>query len=177
MTALWTVDDLFALPDDGNRYEIFDGSLLVSPPSAMPHISTTYRLRRLLERQAPPEFAVVVEGVGMYRTQTNYFIPDLLVFGEEVLKGEGRGVSPDDALLAVEVVSPSNAGNDTVLKRHAYAVMGVREYWIVDERDRTLRVLMPDELAKYAERAVVHPGEAWRSDEPFPLMVDPGEIF
>ena len=47
-TAPWTVDDLFAMPDDGYRYEIFDGSLLVSPPAAMPHASSVTRLSRIL---------------------------------------------------------------------------------------------------------------------------------
>ena len=54
---------------------------------------------------------------------------------------------------------------------------GIREYWIVDERDHTLSILMPGEHGGYAEHAVIRPGETWRSDEPFPLEVDPGELF
>ncbi|HEU4426481.1 MAG TPA: Uma2 family endonuclease [Pilimelia sp.] len=173
----WMIDDLHALPDRGYRYEIFDGSLLVTPPPALPHASVLYRLRRLLERQAPAALAFV-ESIGVYPNDTNYYIPDMVLIPLPVLDGEGQGVSPDDVLLAIEVVSPSNPGNDHVLKRHAYAVAGIREYWIVDERDHTLRVLTPGEHGGgYVERAVIRPGETWRSEEPFPLEVDPGELF
>lgn len=108
----WTVDDLVELPDDGYRYEIFDGSLLVTPPPPIPHISTTYRLRRRLEAQAPAGFAVI-EGAGVYPNETNYFIPDLLVIREDLLVGDARGIDPRDALLAVEVVSPGNWATTT----------------------------------------------------------------
>lgn len=172
----WTVDDLYALPDDGYRYEIFDGSLLVTPPPALPHASTIAELRRLLERQAPSDL-VLVENVGLYADEKNFYVPDLILITKQVLRSGGRGVGPADVRLAVEVVSPSNPGNDHVLKRHAYAAAGIREYWIVDERDQTLRVLMPGEHGSYVEHAVIRPGETWRSDEPFPLEVDLGELF
>jgi Uma2 family endonuclease len=172
----WTVADLDDLPDDGFRYEIFDGSLLVTPPPAIPHFRATYRLRRLLERQAP-ENLVIGEGAGVYPNDTNFYVPDLFVVPAAALDGEGRGFAPSDLLLAVEVVSPSNPGNDLVLKRHAYAAAGVPEYWIVDGRDRTLRVLRLVAPGKFADDVVVKAGERWRSERPFPLEVDPAEIF
>jgi len=175
VAGAWTIDDLDGLPDDGYRYEIFDGSLLVTPPPPKPHLRETYRLRRLLERQAPDQ-VIVIEGAGVFPNGTNYYIPDLVVALAERLEGEGRGFAPSEVLLAIEVVSPSNPGNDLVLKRHAYAAAGIREYWIVDERDKTLRVLMPGE-GGYVEHAVIRAGEQWRSEEPFPLAVDPGELF
>jgi Uma2 family endonuclease len=172
----WTLDDLDALPDDGYRYEIFDGSLLVSPQPAVPHFRATTRLHRLLDRQAPDGF-YLGQNAGVYPNRTNFYVPDLIVIRAESMEGEGRGFLPGDVLLAVEVVSPTNPGADLVLKRHAYAVAEIREYWIVDERDRTLRVLMPDGEGGYAERAVVKPGDTWRSVEPFPLAIDPAEVF
>lgn len=173
----WIVDDLFELPDDGHRYEIFDGSLLVTPPPAMPHVGTTYRLRRRLEAQAPAGFAVIDSGAGVYPNERNYYIPDLLVIHEDLLTGDAQGVHPHDALLAVEVVSPGNPGNDYVLKRHVYAVAGVPQYWIADERDRSLHVLFPGDSGSYVERAIARPGQPWRSEDPFPLVVDPADIF
>ncbi len=63
--AWWTVEDLAALShDNGNRYEILDGSLLVNPPPAIPHASAVLRIRRLLEAAAP-EHLVAVENVGL----------------------------------------------------------------------------------------------------------------
>jgi Uma2 family endonuclease len=173
----WTVQDLDALPDDGYRYEIFDGSLLVTPPPALPHAAVLDRLKESLRRQAPPTIKFV-ENIGVFPGQTSFYIPDLVVITKQVLESGRKGLTPAEVLLSVEVVSPNNPGNDLVLKRHAYAVAGIREYWIVDERDRTLRVLMPGEPGDgYTEHAVVRPGERWRSEQPFPLEVDPAELF
>lgn len=172
----WTVDDLYALPDDGERYEIFDGSLLVSPPPEFAHTCTAVLLRDLLTRQAPTGF-VVVDGGGVYVTQTKYYIPDLAVIRRERLRDRSRRLVPSDILVAVEVVSPNNPSNDLVLKRHAYATAGIPEYWIVDERERTLTVLGPDGPDSYAERGVARPGEPWRGERPYPVVVDPAEIF
>jgi len=36
-TARWTADDLDRLPDDGNKYEVVDGRLLVTPAPAPSH--------------------------------------------------------------------------------------------------------------------------------------------
>jgi Uma2 family endonuclease len=172
----WTVADLDALPDDGFRYEIFDGSLLVTPSPPLPHFRATYNLRRLLERQAP-DGVVVGEGVGVYPSSTSFYVPDLFVVPASSVAGDGLGLQPGDLLLAVEVVSPSNPGNDLVLKRHAYAVASIPEYWIVDQRDRSLRVLRLESPGKFADDIVVKAGEQWRADRPFPLVVDPADVF
>ncbi|HKA05225.1 MAG TPA: hypothetical protein VKD67_12890, partial [Acidimicrobiales bacterium] len=71
----WTVDDLYQLPDIGVRYELFDGSLLVSPSPILRHARATNRLRRLLERQAPDDVEVGQDaGVTIHGRRT-YFIP------------------------------------------------------------------------------------------------------
>jgi Uma2 family endonuclease len=72
-----TVNDLFDLPDDGNRYEIFDGNLLVTPLPAVPHAATTTNLRDRLYDQAPRRLRIT-QGVGVYANDSNYFIPDLI---------------------------------------------------------------------------------------------------
>jgi Uma2 family endonuclease len=172
----WTVDDLDGLPGDGFRYEIFDGSLLVTPAPGTPHVRAASRLHRVLVRQAPEEMEIG-QGAGVHPDETNFYIPDLFVVRSAVMDSDGRGFSPSDLLLAVEVVSPSNPGNDLVLKRHAYAVAGIAEYWIVDGRDRTLRVLRLESPGKYADDVIVGAGQEWRSETPFPLVIDPAQVF
>jgi hypothetical protein len=54
----FTVDDLEAMPDDGRRYELLDGMLLVSPTSAFRHQKIAYRLHAALELVAPEEYEV-----------------------------------------------------------------------------------------------------------------------
>ncbi|MEV4535374.1 Uma2 family endonuclease [Asanoa sp. NPDC049518] len=175
-TEAWTVDDLDDLPDDGYRYEIFDGSLLVSPPAAMPHIASTVWLRDLLHAQAPRHFKLI-EGAGVFANARNFYIPDLMVVRDEVLKSRERGVRPADVLLAIEVVSPSNPSNDLFIKRKAYAQFNIPEYWIVDRRDESLSVFQLDERSEYQLAAKVHPGSRWQAEKPFPLAVDPADLF
>lgn len=174
LESLWTVDDLAGLPE-GYRYEIFDGSLIVSPPADVPHGGAVGRLHRLLSRQAPPEL-FVGNDIGVSRQLTSYFVPDLLVVPDATVRKGGKALGPADVLLVVEVLSPGNSGRDLVLKRHEYAVAGIPQYWIIDPARQTLTVLR---LAAggYAETGTARPGESWRTEEPFPLTVDPADLF
>jgi Uma2 family endonuclease len=132
----WTINDLGDLPE-GYRYEIFDGSLLVSPPPPLPHVRATKYLDRLLERQAPAHLCVLTAGAGVsIRGGASYLIPDVVVVPWSALDRPRPTLLPPDVLLAVEVLSPSNPGNDLVLKRHEYAVAGIPQYWIVDPSRR-----------------------------------------
>jgi Uma2 family endonuclease len=172
----WTIEDLAKLPDDGMRYEIVDGSLLVSPMAGRRHVRAATLLRRLLDRQTPPDLTTVQEGGVNVQRRRSYFVPDLFVTRLDTFdKGDDDSFDQSEVLLAVEVLSPSNRGNDLVIKRHYYATGGIPHYWIVDPEKRTLTVLTLDGES-YVERAVVEPGQVWESREPFPLRIDPGEF-
>jgi Uma2 family endonuclease len=172
----WTFDDLDQTPDDGQRYEIFDGSLLVTPPPALPHTCVTLLLSDQLERQLPSGIRAV-ENVGIaIRGGTTVFVPDLTLLPLATLRRRAAVIAPDDTQLVIEVVSPSNAGRDLVLKRHGYAVGGIQYYWIVDPRAATVSVL---ELVgdAYKETATIKAGEAWHTEAPYPLMIEPAEFL
>jgi Uma2 family endonuclease len=173
----WTVEDLARLPDDDRmRYEIVDGSLLLSPQAGKRHVRAANRLRRLLDRQTPPDIETIQDaGVNIQRHRS-YFVPDVFVVrGATLDRDDVDSFEQDEVLLIVEVLSPSNPGNDLVIKRHYYAAGGIPQYWIVDPDKRTLTVLTLDGTA-YVERAVVEPGQVWASEEPFPLRIDPAEF-
>jgi Uma2 family endonuclease len=172
----WTVDDLDQLPDIGVRYELFDGSLLVSPAPAWRHTRANNLLREVLATQMPTDFTLIHDGGVTVRGRRTYFIPDLCVVPATVYDKEIDLLDQDDVRLAVEVLSPSNPGNDLVLKRHYYATGGIPNYWIVDPKRRTLTVLALDGDS-YTERAVVEPGQVWECAEPFPLRIDPGDFL
>jgi Uma2 family endonuclease len=171
----WTVDDLADLPDDGQQYEIFDGSLLVSPHADVFHGGVVYRLRRALDRQASVGL-LVSNDLGISNRRSSYFVPDLFVARTEVFDKGGDALDPADVLLVVEVVSPGNAGRDLVLKRHEYAAAGIPSYWLVEPRKQTLTAL--DNVGGvYHEAAVVQPGQPWRGDRPFPFELDLDDLF
>jgi Uma2 family endonuclease len=146
-TKVWTVDDLQHLPDDGFRYEVIDGELLVTPAATLDHQEAIARLHLLL---APY--------VAEHRCGHVVFAPADVVFSPR------RGVQPDlfvvplvdgrrpkrfaDAgrlLLAVEVLSPSTARADRVKKRRVYREERVDEYWIVDLDARVIERSTPED--------------------------------
>jgi Uma2 family endonuclease len=171
---LWTIDDLERLPDDGNRYEIFDGSLLVSPHADVSHGLVSNKLRRLLERDAPDDL-FVGHDIGVSRKMSSYFVPDIFVVRAAALDHRGPALRPADVVLVVEVLSRGNRGRDLVLKRHEYAVSGIPCYWIVDPDEAALRVLELDGDV-YREAEVVRAGAVWATERPFRLAFDLADV-
>jgi Uma2 family endonuclease len=175
--ARWTIDDLADLPE-GYRYEILDGSLVVSPPPDTLHVSAAHKLGRRLDNAAPDTLLATGVGLGVQiRNGLTYLVPDVVVLPWSVLKTQAQAADPADVLLVVEVLSPSNSSHDLITKRHEYAVAGIPQYWIVNQDKRELTVLTLDDSGRhYIERAVVRAGEQWASDEPFPLALDPAQF-
>ena len=177
--SAWTIEDLDHTPDDGNRYEIADGSLVVSPAPAVRHGNVNDRLSDALKRQAPAGTRVLTVGLGVtMNRRRSLYIPDLLIVPSASLEADRKNLPANEVLLVAEVLSPSNAGFDVVQKRHDYAAAGIPRYWIVDPQAKTITVLaLPGGATVYKEEFVVRAGEPWQTDSPYPLTVDPDEIF
>jgi Uma2 family endonuclease len=174
----WSIEDLAGLPDDGMRYELVDGSLLVSPHAGVPHGRIVQRLRRKLEETVPERLEIGQDLAVRARTPRSYFVPDLWIVRAEALERDSQTFEPDDLVLVVEVLSEGNRGVDLVLKRHFYADGGIPEYWIVDPPARTITVLRLEEgQTQYTDVAVVKAGETYRADVPFPLALDPADVL
>lgn len=173
----WTIDDLKKLPhDEANRYELYDGSLIVTPQAGVFHGGAANSLDHILTLHVP-EGLIVGQGVGVSRKVTSYFIPDIFVTRRVAFRRGGDALDPADILLVVEVLSPSNRRNDLVLKRDGYAVAGIPLYWIVDPKEQTISVLELGPGDLYEDVATVRAGQVWRTDRPFALAFDPAEIF
>lgn len=175
---IWMFEDLLELPDDGNRYEIFDGNLLVTPPPQFAHVVTQGALMRILLTQARPDLIVLDGGAGVIvRGGSTYYIPDLVVVDAAAVGRTRHSLDVSDVRLAVEVLSPSTRRRDQGLKRADYAAAGIPDYWIVDRERRTLTVLTldPGETA-YREETVVEAGFPWQSTRPFEVSLDPGDF-
>ena len=136
----FTVDDLEHFPDDGNRYELLDGMLLVTPSPASAHQVLASRIMFLLSAvvQTPGLAYVVGPGVVTLPPRTE-LQPDVLVFPSRY--------APDtpwpeirEFWLAVEILSRSSRVYDREYKRDAYFALGVREVWLVDRRSRSVEV-------------------------------------
>lgn len=127
----WTVDDLRRLPDDGLRYEIVDGALVVTPAPSPWHQSVGARLLVQLATQAPAQWAVGYEMTLTVGGGTR--VVDLvLVRGDVPVPRGSSDYLPDHFGLVVEIVSPSSRSTDRVLKPLEYAAAGIPFYWRVE---------------------------------------------
>lgn len=123
----FTVGDLDRLPDDGRRYELLDGVLVVSPRPTTVHQLAALRLATLLDSLCPADLCVLPEPALQLSADTE-FDPDVVVVHWEDVGGAKLTAPP---LLAVEIRSPSTALIDLNRKKAAYQRFGVPSYWIV----------------------------------------------
>lgn len=167
----WSEADLESLPEDGHRYEILRGTLIMTPPAHGHHQIRSFGLARLLHGAAPPGWRAVPE-LGV-RVPNGNFVPDIVVLRPRTTVGVWHESA--DVGLVVEVASPSTSPFDRHIKMQVYAEAGIPSYWRV-ERDGTLIVHELDG-AEYATVATVPPGETWTAERPFPVTVDPAALL
>ncbi|GAA0635111.1 Uma2 family endonuclease [Sporichthya brevicatena] len=128
----FTVADLETMPDDGRRYELLDGMLLVSPGPTWSHQEMVASVYVELRRACPPEFRVLLAPFGVRTSPQNEVQPDVLVARFTELAEDYLPTAP---VLAVEVLSPSTELHDRNTKMAHYARIGVPSYWILDPRE------------------------------------------
>ena len=131
----WTAEDVRQLPEDGSRYECVGGVLLVSPSPRQVHQAAVFELFHLLvdfvKENALGSLLGSPADVGL--TPDDIVQPDLFV-----ARVRPDAPTPWDwpditgLALAIEVLSPSTASHDRIIKRTYYQRIGVDEYWIVD---------------------------------------------
>jgi Uma2 family endonuclease len=144
----FTYEDYLNLPDDGNRYELIEGRLFVTPPPITAHqyasmrllvsLSGVIRARKLgVAYHAPYE---------IHLSNTNTIVqPDILFIRAE------NAPTADDPYFAgipdllVEILSEGTQSADTHVKFGVYESAGVPEYWIVDPRIKSVAVYTLEE--------------------------------
>ena len=149
----YTADMVRALPEDGNRYELVHGELLVSPAPRLWHQALVSRLHLALGNYL--RFHPV--GYAMMSPADISWGPDVLVQPDLFVAPLAQirtmdWTSVQDLLLVVEVLSPSTARNDRFTKRRRYQEAGVGLYWIVDGEEQQVEVWTPAESFPRMER-------------------------
>jgi Uma2 family endonuclease len=177
LTALrpLTYDDYLQLPDDGKRYEVIGGELIVNPAPRRIHQEVSSNLDWILQRslRASGAARLYTHPVDVYLSLNDIVQPDLVVIRtsrlhiyqpEGVIKG-----APD---IVIEIISPSSQRVDRVRKQVLYARSGVPEYWIADPEQRELIV----NVLRGEDYVAVEPdGDGLFSSRVIPgLRVDPG---
>jgi Uma2 family endonuclease len=173
-----TYGDLLAMPDDGQRYEIIGGELIVTPAPMARHQRVLLRLIRLLDDflQSHDSGELFVAPFDIVLGPNDVVEPDLLIIASDSGRVAGdQNTFKGAPTLVVEILSPSSRRTDLVRKMALYARSEVAEYWIADPEQRTLfilvlegaayRQLQPESDGRLASRAL--PG----------LRFDPAAIF
>jgi Uma2 family endonuclease len=173
----WTLEELHSLPDDGNKYELIDGELFVTPAPTDEHETIAARLTRILDPYvAKHGLGFVYRPRAVIRTgskrKKSEVEPDLMVRQPQ----SGRKAQWDDApipILVVEIESPYTRRRDHMQKRDHYMKIGVAEYWIIDPEERSIlqiRACEPD--LECRDRIIWSPSGAAE-----PLEIETTRIF
>ncbi|MDQ6615829.1 MAG: Uma2 family endonuclease [Actinomycetota bacterium] len=172
----WNEEDLVGLPEDTQRYELLEGTLLVNPPPGGAHQLVSLKLARALYAAATPGL-VVVEAMGVRLSDDTVFIPDVLVAARPVVVANTSGIlDPADVALVVEIVSPGSRTIDRLTKPAVYARAGIASFWRVELDDGPAIFAYRLEQDGYVEAGSARPGESLVVNEPFPVTIDPGDL-
>lgn len=142
---LLTYDDLCRMPNDGQRYELIGGAIVVTASPTRMHQALIGRVFRLLDDHASAHDLgwVYVAPLDIHLGPYDVVQPDVVFIRrarKHVLIDNGTTGAPD---LVVEILSPSTRSRDLGEKLDLYARAGVKEYWVIDPDDRSLQLYAP----------------------------------
>jgi Uma2 family endonuclease len=171
----YTAEMVRALPDDGKRYEVVHGELLVTPAPRAWHQEVVHRMGRVLDDYlARARVGHLFQSPADISWSDDTLVqPDLFV----VPLSEARTLDWSQMhtlLLAVEVLSPSTARADRFTKRRLYQQVGIPVYWIVDPDARCVEVWTPGATLPTLEREAV---AWWPEGTVEPLRIGITELF
>ena len=169
----FTVADLDRIPDDGRRYELVAGVLVVSPRPTPAHQVVAFTLASLLAQACPDAWQVVPEPAVLIGPDTE-LVPDVVVVARDQLAGSKITEPP---VLVAEVRSPSTALIDLNRKKAAYERFGVGSHWVVVPEPAKPELIVFDlNDGRYHETAHVHGEERFAAVRPFRAEVVPAEL-
>jgi Uma2 family endonuclease len=168
-----TVDDIYDPPDDGHRYELIDGCLIVTPSPSHLHQRAVMRLSALLDTAAPSDLEVLVAPFDWIVDQHTKLQPDLLVFRRSDVDPDALRVSP---VLAVEILSRSTRRLDLGTKKLAIAAGGAAHYWVVDPLEPSITAFdLVD--GDYVDVGGAAGTDALTLERPFSITVAPAQLI
>ena len=171
--VLFTYEDLLQTPDDGKRYEIVDGEMLVSPSPFPRHQRAQMRLIQFLTKADEGGYGQLwAAPLDIVFDEHNVTEPDLLFIRRDRLfiVGDKNVQGPPD--LLVEILSESTAHRDLGVKLRAYEKFGVPYYWVVDPVAQIVRLFELQGDGKYGKARLIE-GDDLLSCSLFPEFTMP----
>lgn len=161
-----TIEELLALPEDGQRHELLDGVHAVTPSPAYGHQGLLARLQFRLQLALAPHahLQLLASPADIILGPRTLVQPDLFVVRIDPARPPTGWSDVGTPLLAIEILSPSTAARDRGAKRRIYQAAGVAEYWIVDPDARLVERWTPTDTRPeiVSDRLVWEPEEGVR---------------
>ena len=143
----WTVAKPHALPDDGNRYEIIDGVLYVTPSPRFLHQRALFDLAFLLRAYVQDvRMEIMCLTADIEYSDRTLVQPDLFVHPHIPGRRMREWADVHPLQLVAEVLSPSTKKRDRTVKRALYKAQRIPEYWIIDLDARVIERWLPDSM-------------------------------
>jgi Uma2 family endonuclease len=163
---------------EGCKVEIIEGTVTVTPPPSGDHAVSASTLQRRLYAKIPEDWEIF-QNLGLALPgRSELYVPDLVVVPRELVVGR-KYAQAEDALLVVEITSPSNGSHDRITKVHGYAEADVPLYLLLDQwrsGNPTATLYGDPADGTYRVLDVVKYGDPIRLPAPFDLTLDTGEF-
>ncbi|MFD9904997.1 Uma2 family endonuclease [Streptomyces sp. NPDC059063] len=157
----------------GLRVQILGGKLVMSPTPRGKHAGVIARLRRQLDARLPEGLAAYeVSSIALPDDPDDYVTPDLLVLPTEWEEDDDWLAAPEDAALAVEVISKSERSKEIRDKVDWYAGAGVTVLVVVDPRHGTWTLYAHPKAGAYQEAQQGKYGETIPLPQPLAFDVE-----
>ena len=120
------------------RYELVNGQEVMLAQPSINHITISVNLLHIIKGYLKGKRCRVFAEADVYFDENNHYIPDLVVVCDRnKIKNNYIDGAPD---LAVEILSPSTGTRDLGIKKNVYEKFGVKEYWIIDPKSKSIIV-------------------------------------
>lgn len=147
LTAPLTLEEFLALPDDGNKYEISEGELILVPPVKLKHSRIVRKVFKEIEASLDKSRAgeaYAEAGEILSRIPATMRIPDIsLVSNQRINATAEDGYLEGAPELAVEVVSPSQSATKLNVKIRQLLQTGAKQVWVLYPETKTIHVHRP----------------------------------
>lgn len=123
------------------KYELLDGKIYYMAHGTSNHTTIIGNIFRTFDNYLRgKKCRAFLDGMDVIFSKKDVTEPDVMIIcNKDIIKKNGIHGAPD---LIVEVLSKSTAKNDIGYKKDLYEKYGVKEYWIVNEADRSIQVYL-----------------------------------
>ena len=129
-----------AYKDEYEAYELINGEVYMMARPSLEHADISYNITNIFKNYLRGKRCRAFSEVDVYLGEKDHVIPDVLIVCNPDILTEKRVEGVPD--LIVEIFSPSTGMKDRTVKFSTYAKYGVKEYWIVEPRRKSVEVYL-----------------------------------